>query len=172
MKAFTPQDLQKLKSRVAKDIAIDRSITQAIYDGIGGTNIKIYPYLEHLELVTIGHQNFKKGQVLDISLVEEPEFKMIDKKLKFNGYTKAYGRYDEFESLEVYYQGYTPKKYTKEQLEILIQVRTKAELTQIVMPDDYSEQSFHLDCKLMELFKEGAMTMSEVVERSKGDCSL
>jgi len=172
MKAFTPQDLQKLKSRVAKDIAIDRSITQAIYDGIGGTNIKIYPYLEHLELVTIGHQHFKKYEELDISLIKEPEFKMIDKKLKFQGYTKSIGRYDEFTGIDVYYYGAIPRIYSDEQLETLIQTRTKAELTQLVMPDDYDEHSFHLDCKLMELFKEGTMTMSEVVDRSKGDCSL
>ena len=172
MKQFTPQDLKKLKDRVADDVAIERRITQAIYDGIGGTDLELYPYPRHLYQIAIGHQHFKKGQALDLSLVEEPEFKMIDKKLKFHGYTKALGRYDEFTGIDVYYQGAVPRNYSDEQIETLIQTRTKAELTLIVMPDGYSENSFHLDCKLMELFKEGVMTMNEVVERSKGDCSL
>jgi len=172
MKQLTPKDLQKLKDRVADDVAIERRITQAIYDGIGGTNLELYIYPSHLYMIGTGHQHFKKYEELDISLIKEPEFKLIDKKLKFQGYTKSIGRYDEFTGIDVYYYGAIPRIYSDEQLETLIQTRTKAELTLIVMPEGYSEQSFHLDCKLMELFKEGTMTMNEVVERSKGDCSL
>ena len=172
MKQLTPKDLQKLKDRVADDVAIERRITQAIYAGIGGTDLELYIYPSHLYMIGTGHQHFKKYEELDISLIKEPEFKLIDKKLKFQGYTKSIGRHDEFTGIDVYYYGAIPRIYSDEQLETLIQTRTKAELTQLVMPDDYDEHSFHLDCKLMELFKEGTMTMSEVVDRSKGDCSL
>ena len=169
---FTPKQLKALKQRVQKDINIELRITNAIYEGIGGTDLDLYPYTDHLEKVAQGSHRFKKGKELDLSLVTQPDYKIIDQKLRFTGNTTSIGRYDEFASLDVYYYGYIPKSYTEAQLNSLIQVRTKAELTLLVMPEGYDIYTFTLDCKLMELFKEGSLTMEEVVNRSKGDCKL
>jgi hypothetical protein len=171
---MTPQDLQDLKTATRRDILIDISITNSIYDGIGGTDYDLYPYPDHLTPVddTKNAIEVTPKDGLPTDLPNKPTVKMIGYKIGFTGHTTPIGRTDYFKSIKVFHSYYVPKKYTEEQLETLVRTETKKRLTKLVIPKDVYEWGFTLDCQLLELFKDGKLTMDEVVTRSLASCGI
>jgi len=56
--------------------------------------------------------------------------------------------------------------------EQMVRAKTKKRLTKRVMPKGYNEYTFDLDCKLLDQFKLGTLTMKQVVEGSIGECEI
>ena len=169
---FKIEDLDKLKKLVKSELESELRITKAIYNGIGGTDKELYPYdyMLALKLVNI---IFKKG-IVDLSRLEKlkTDVKAIAPITKVRGTTGpkwSTARYDDFKTAEFVLSYYVP---IEEVTEDIVKAKTKTRLTKLVMPEGYDEFTFTLDCRLMEQFKLGTLTMEQVVEGSKGECQL
>jgi len=169
---MTPKKLQALKVIETNDIHSEIRITKAIYEGIGGTNLTIYPYTEHLEPISSSSIRVKPNNPIDISTIKRQTIKVIGNQLMYYPHTVAMGRYDSVDYILIFYKGYIPRQYTEKELDSIISSRTKARLTKLVMPKGKDKNNFQLDCRLMQLFKDGEMTIDEVVKRSIKDCSV
>ena len=169
---FKIEDLDKLKKLVKSELESELRITKAIYNGIGGTNKKLYPY-DHTLALKLVNIIFEKG-IVDLSRLAKlkADVKTIAPITKVSGTTEPTyngARYDDFKSAEFTFFYYIP---IEEVTEDMVRAKTKTRLTKLVMPEGYDEFTFTLDCRLMEQFKLGTLTMEQVVEGSKGECQL
>jgi len=169
---FKIEDLDKLKKLVKSELESELRITKAIYNGIGGTDKELYPYDYMLEIKLI-EVKFEKG-IVDLSKLSElkADVKTIAPITRVSGTVKpkwSGARYDDFASAEFILSYYVPIEEVKEDL---IRAKTKSRLTKLIMPEGYDEFTFILDCRLMEQFKIGTLTMEQVVEGSKGECQI
>ena len=169
---MTPKDLQALRQATKRDILIDIRITKAIYEGIGGTDRSLYPYSEHLEVRDTIAVRVETDEPIPEPVEPTVKHKMIGLERRYTGYTTPVGRSDLFSHITLFYSYLVPKTYTDEELDILINLRTKRALTDLVRPKGVNRYTFSLDCQLLKLFKEDRMTMDEVVERALEGCTL
>lgn len=164
----------KLKALVTRELESDLAITKAIYTGIGGTDIDLYHNHDMLEYREQTY-SFNKGKVCEEQIttflegIQPTEHKQVGACMLIDGITQQSGRYDYF----------TKAVFTKrwrvpidEVTDHMIQISVKARLTKRLMPKGYDEFTFAFDCKLLEQFKEGNLTMEQVIDGSKGECSI
>jgi len=171
---MTPQKLAELRQQTEKalekklqlnHIANDRGLTDiSYYDkrllNLKGKKVSILAtetdILTKLQEVLTKHK-LNKGIGLHITM---------------NGYTTPIGRADYFDRLEFSIRWYV----VKHEVSIhLVSELTKKALTNIVRPKNWKDNNyseFILDCSLMTLFKEGTITMDEVILKSNEDCEL
>ena len=168
---FTPQDLQDLRTATAEQIEEDIATTQELYED-KFSDITDYPNIDLLEVTNQEVTTFYPRDPLDLSTMEQPVIHLINQELRFRGQTKPIGRYDEFHSIDVYYRGLIPRPFNEQQLQTFISQETKKALTDMFMPAHLDKYSFQLECKLLELFKDGTLTMEQVVKKSIDDCSM
>ena len=172
---FELKDLKKLKDLVRSELESELRITKAIYNGIGGTDIELYPY-EYMLKMQFKSVEYDQGVIepSDLDKLSEltTSIKAIDSKLKVRGSTRptySGSRYDEFKAVKFTLVYYVPIDEVDEQV---VKAKTKARLTKRVMPKGYNEYTFSLDCKLLDQFKLGTLTMQQVVDGSIGNCEI
>ena len=168
---FSPQDLQDLRTATAKQIEEDIALTQKLYND-KLADIADYPTIDLLEVTSQDVTTYYPKDPLDLSNMNDPTIHLINQELKFRGQTKSIGRYDEFHSIEVYHRGLIPRPFSEQQLQTFISQQTKKALTTMFRPAHLDKYSFQLECKLLDLFKDGTLTMEQVVEKSIDDCSM
>jgi len=175
MKIETPDDLYKLRAEVAKDLNEQLLMTKHLYASEYGFNtLAVYPYRDMLDLRSSNTEFVMPSGEVDVSLLQDiinhkEPVKMVSPSLDNYGRTEVIGRTDYYTESSLRYEYYIPLETITDEM---VQIRTKQKLTQLVMPENETEYTFSLDCKLLEQFKLGRMSMDNVVEYSKGACEL
>ena len=168
---FSPQDLQDLRTATATEIEEDIALTKGLYED-KFAEVTDYPNIDLLEVDNQEITSFYPKDPLDLSTMEDPKIHLINQELRFRGVTEAQGRYDVFNYIDVYYKGLIPRPLDEQQLQTFISQETKKKLTTMFRPAHIDKYSFQLECKLLDLFKDGTLTMEQVVKKSIDDCSM
>jgi len=168
---FSPQDLKDLRAKTEQRVILDIANTTKLYEA-KASKLADYPDSSLLEVSNQCLKTYLPKDPLDLSTMKDPTIHLIEQELKFRGITKPQGRYDEFHSIDVYHRGLVPRTLTVDQLDTYVSQETKAQLTEMFMPSNKDKYSFQLECKLLALFKDGKLTMAEVVQMSLDDCSI
>ncbi len=170
---FTVDNLMKVMNTAKEDLETDLRIAKTLYEAkIGFTDKDLYPNHDmlqmHSETITIEKGDFDPIELTDFlglkSLIKE-----IGVRVVMGGTTYPLGRHDYFSKAYIGRRYYLP---IEEITEGMVKTLTKQRLNKRFMPKGFDEYTFHLDCKLLEQFVAGNLTMEQVVEGSKGDCEL
>ena len=169
---FTPAHLQKLKATVRAGFESDYRITKAIYNGIGGTDKDLY--INHRMLSEVTGEEIKSavGEPIQLPTQSDSSVKLIGERLMWRADTKPIHRTDYVKFLNVWHSWYEPLAYESIPFEQWTRTETKARLTKMMSPLGRNEYDFHIECKLMDLFKKGTLSMEEVIEMSIEDCHI
>jgi len=112
-----------------------------------------------------GHFTVPEGKLSDYDRARLIESLQSDSQIEFEGITKATGRHDYFDRLRVVEVAHEVKDSIPQQA---IDKEMKSFVRRAMKLDRWTD----LDCKVMQLFKDGVIEWDEVVKAHNGDCQI